>query len=418
MKVAVVGSGVSGLVCAHVLDARHDVTLFEADSRLGGHAHTQRVVVDGHEVSVDTGFIVYNERNYPLLTRLFRDLGVTTRPSDMSFAVADDNEDVEWSGSSLRGLFAQPRNVVRPAFWGMLRDISRFNRHARRDVEAQLLHPDLSLATYLDRGHYGRAFREWYLVAMGAAIWSADPETFSDFPAASFLRFFDNHGLLGVRGRPEWRSVVGGSVTYVEALSRRLRGHILTSTPVNAIRRLGTGVLVSSLAGEEEFDHVIVATHSDQALSLLHDADSVEQDVLSALRYQDNEAVLHTDLSVLARRPAARASWNWRRIPESREATLTYDLSRLQGLSGRSLYLTLNQSDAIDPTSVISVTRYSHPVFDSTALRAQGRHGEISGRRGVSFAGAYWGYGFHEDGAASAMRVCAHLERDVDVVGA
>ncbi len=418
MKVAVVGSGVSGLVCAHVLDARHEVTLFEADSRLGGHAHTQRVRVDGEWVDVDTGFIVYNEQNYPVLTRLFYDLGVTTRPSDMSFAVSDDSANVEWSGSSLRGLFAQPRNLVRPAFLRMLLDIVHFNRRAQRDLRAGLLDPRHSLESYLSHARYGRAFREWYLVAMGASIWSADPDTFTDFPAESFLRFFDNHGLLGVRGRPEWRSVVGGSRTYVEALVERLRARVFTSTPVSALRRCSTGVIVTSPLGDEEFDHVIVATHSDQALALLSDADSLERDVLSSLRYQENDAVLHTDSSVLARRPSARASWNWRRQPGSRRATLTYDLSRLQGLRGRPLYLTLNQSELVNPESVLSVTQYAHPVFDGTALRAQARHGEISGRRGVSFAGAYWGYGFHEDGAASAMRVCAQLERDVDVVGA
>ncbi|NNN03866.1 MAG: NAD(P)-binding protein [Acidimicrobiaceae bacterium] len=418
MKVAIVGSGVSGLVCAHVLDPRHEVTLFEAESRLGGHAHTQEVTVDGRPVAVDTGFIVYNERNYPVLTRLFTELGIETRPSDMSFGVADDVENVEWCGSSLRGLFAQSRNALRPGYLRMLVDIARFNRRARRDLHDALLDPTMSLAHYLRRGRYGRAFREWYLVAMGSAIWSADPDTFTDFPAATFVRFFENHGLLGVRGRPEWRSVVGGSRTYVEALASRLRGRVLTSSPVTAVRRTLGGVVVTTPRGDEEFDHVIVATHSDQALALLVDADSQERDVLSALRYQENEAVLHTDPSILARREAARASWNWRRVPGSRRATLTYDLSRLQGLDGRPLYLTLNQPDAVDPSSVLSTTSYAHPVFDTTALRAQARHEEISGRRRVSFAGAYWGYGFHEDGAASAMRVCAQLERDVDVVEA
>ena len=408
MRIAIVGSGVSGLVAAHLLDPHHEITLFEADARLGGHAHTQRVIVDGVERDVDTGFIVYNERNYPILTTVFSELGVVTRPSEMSFAVSDEAANLEWSGSSIAGLFAQRRNVIRPSFWRMLLDIARFNRRATRDLERGV-DPDLSLREYLARHHYSRAFREWYLIAMGSSIWSANPETFDEFPVATFLRFFSNHGLLSVRNRPQWRTIVGGSRCYVDALARRLRGSVRLGTPVSAVARRANGVTVTVPTGEELFDHVIIAAHADQALRLLDEPTALERELLSALNYQANEAALHTDERIMPRRLAARASWNWRRVPGVTEPTLSYDLSRLQGLSGRTLYLTLNQTDAIDPERILSLTTYHHPVFDRGALRAQDRYEELHRDGRISFVGAYWGYGFHEDGAASAVRACAPL---------
>ena len=408
MRIAIVGSGVSGLVAAHLLDPHHEITLFEADARLGGHAHPHRVIVDGVERDVDTGFIVYNERNYPILTTVFSELGVVTRPSEMSFAVSDEAANLEWSGSSIAGLFAQRRNVIRPSFWRMLLDIARFNRRATRDLERGV-DPDLSLREYLARHHYSRAFREWYLIAMGSSIWSANPETFDEFPVATFLRFFSNHGLLSVRNRPQWRTIVGGSRCYVDALARRLRGSVRLGTPVSAVARRANGVTVTVPTGEELFDHVIIAAHADQALRLLDEPTALERELLSALNYQANEAALHTDERIMPRRLAARASWNWRRVPGVTEPTLSYDLSRLQGLSGRTLYLTLNQTDAIDPERILSLTTYHHPVFDRGALRAQDRYEELHRDGRISFVGAYWGYGFHEDGAASAVRACAPL---------
>ncbi|MDH2902971.1 MAG: FAD-dependent oxidoreductase [Actinomycetota bacterium] len=409
MRIAIVGSGVSGLVCAHLLAPRHDVTLFEADERAGGHAHTVDTQIDGVAHAVDTGFIVYNERNYPILTRLFAELGVATQPSDMSFAMADDAENVEWCGSSLTAVFAQRRNLARPAFLRMLLDIGRFNRSARR-LLAEPENFGFTLEEFLERGRYCREFIEWYLVPMGAAIWSADPSEFVKFPAAAFIRFFDNHGLLGVRDRPQWRTVVGGSKRYVNAITDSLGSRLRLSTPVTSLARVSDGVAVRTGGATEVFDHVIVATHSDQALALLESPTRAEREILSAIRYRANDATLHTDERLMPRRARAHASWNWRRRRDVHAPTLTYDLTRLEGLTAaRRVYLTLNQVDAVDPDQVLATMTYWHPIFDSLAMSAQRRHGEISGRDAISYAGAYWGYGFHEDGARSAVDVCRSL---------
>jgi len=410
VRIAIVGSGVSGLVCAHLLRRDHDVTLFEADARAGGHAHTLDVTLEGGVHAVDTGFIVYNERNYPVITSLFDELDVVTRPSDMSFAMSDDAARVEWCGTSLATVFAQRRNLVRPAFLRMLVDVVRFNRSARRLLD-ETENLGYTLEEFLQRGHYSSAFVDWYLVPMGAAIWSADPEEFLRFPAAAFIRFFDNHGLLGVRDRPQWRTVVGGSVQYVNAITSSLGDGLRLATPVRAITRLDDGVSVRTDDGVEFFDHVVVATHSDQALALLDDPTDAERDVLGAISYSSNDATLHTDERLMPRRVRARASWNWRRRPGARAATLTYDLTRLEGLeTARPVYLTLNQSDAVDPALVLAQMTYRHPVFDSRAMAAQRRHGEISGRGATSYVGAYWGFGFHEDGARSAVLACRTLD--------
>ena len=405
MRIAIVGTGVAGLTCAHLLHPHHEVTVFEADGRPGGHAHTHDVEVAGARVSVDTGFIVYNERNYPLLTRLFADLGVATRPSDMGFSMSDERSGVEWSGSSIGALFAQPRNALRPGFWRMLADVARFNREVRLLLDDG--DDDLTLAQYLE-GAFSPEFRDWYLVPMGAAIWSADPATFTEFPARALARFFFNHGLLGLEGRPQWRTVVGGSRTYVERVLAPLAGRVRLGEPVGKVVRRATGVEVATDAGASEaFDHVIVATHSDQALALLSDPTPAEREVLGALRYRSNDAVVHTDQRLLPNRARARASWNWHQGTRVAGPTLTYDLTRLQGLdTPEPLLLTLNRVDAVDPTRVLAEIRYDHPVYDGAALRAQRRHREVSGVDGVSFAGAYWGYGFHEDGARSALAVC------------
>lgn len=413
MRIAIVGSGVSGLVCAHLLRHDHDIVLFEADDRAGGHAQTVQAVVDGVVHDVDTGFIVYNERNYPILTSLFSDLRVATRESEMSFAMASDVADIEWCGSSLPGLFSQWRNVVRPRFLRMLLDVARFNRSARRllkDCEGS----GITLEQFLAAGNYSRSFVDWYLVPMGAAIWSADPADFLRFPADSFIRFFNNHGLLGIRGRPQWRTVVGGSVQYVNAITRSLGDRLRLSTPVTRVTRVADGVAVTVNGREEIFDHVILANHSDQALAILGAPRASEREVLSAIGYRANAATLHTDDRLVARRRRARASWNWRDCPGVSAPTLTYDLSRLQGLATSiPLYLTLNQTSAVRPDLVLTEMTYWHPEFDLAAMTAQRRHGEISGVDGISYAGAYWGFGFHEDGARSAVRVCQSLGVDV-----
>ncbi len=411
MRIAIVGTGVAGLTCTHLLGRRHEVTVFEADPRPGGHAHTVRVDLADETHDVDTGFLVYNERNYPGLVKLFAELGTATKPSDMSFSVSDDATGVEWKGTSLSTLFAQRRNVARPAFLRMLADVVRFNRKARELLQ----HPDpdltLSLAELLRQGRWSPQFVEWYLIPMGSSIWSADPTTFMDMPAVTFARFFENHGLLSYGDQPSWRTVDGGSRRYVEAILAPLGDRVRLSSPVGKITRRDNGVELLSAVGLERFDHVVVATHSDQALSLLSDPSRLERDLLGAIRYQSNRATLHTDERLLPRNRRAWASWNYHRLIEQPElATLTYRLRSLQGIQSRDeLLVTLNRDDAIRDEQVIARFDYAHPVFDAGAIAAQRRQHELNGERRTWYCGAYWGYGFHEDGVQSAVRVCSRL---------
>lgn len=416
MRVAVVGSGVSGLVVAHRLRAAHDVTLFEADDRLGGHANTVRISVDGAPLDVDTGFLVYNERNYPGFVALLDDLGVATKASDMSFSVHDERSGLQWRGTDLSSVLAQRRRALDPRFVRMLLDVVRFNRVARRlaetpDAEVDI---DLTVEDVLVAGGYSRWFRSWYLVPMGAAIWSADPSTFTRFPAAVLARFLDNHGLLRLGDVPPWRTVTGGSKRYVDAIADGLRGRIRLATPVHKVVRRTESVELLTDGGVESFDRVVLATHSDQSLRLLADPSDTERDVLGAIRYQPNVATLHTDSSVLPSNRRARAAWNYH-VPAvdalGTQASLTYHLNALQGLdTDVDVCVTLNRPDAPDPTKVVEHIEYAHPVFDAAAVRAQRRHDEIDGRGGVHYCGAYWRYGFHEDGVQSALEVCRRIE--------
>jgi len=410
MKIAIVGTGVSGLVCAHLLSRSHDVTLFEADDRAGGHAHTVRVELADGTFDVDTGFLVYNERNYPGLIRLFDDLGVATKPSDMSFGVCDEVSGLEWKGTSFDTVFAQRRNLVRPAFLRMLGDIGRFNRKARALLDGPA-DPSVSLGDLLASGRWSSQFLDWYLIPMGSSIWSADPATFVDIPAVTFARFFANHGLLEYGNQPDWRTVAGGSKRYVDAILRPLGGRVRIDEPVTKITRTADEVELHTSSGPEQFDQVVVATHSDQALALLSDPSPAERDVLGAIRYQDNRATLHTDVRLLPANRRAWASWNYHRIADQPgRATLTYRLRSLQGIESRDeLLVTLNRDDAIDPSKVLRTFDYAHPVFDVAAIAAQARHEELNGQHRTWFAGAYWGYGFHEDGVQSARVVCRRL---------
>ena len=416
MRIAVVGSGVSGLVAAHMLHPRHDVTVFEADARVGGHANTVDVVVDGEQHAVDTGFIVYNERNYPGFVALLRELGVATQPTDMSFGVTDTDSGLEYRASNLNTIFAQRRNAMSTSYMRMLADILRFNRAARELVESTAAGADESLARFVQRGRYSDAFVRHFLVPLGASLWSADPETFTEFPALAFARFMYNHDLLRVVGRPRWRTISGGSRHYVDTLAARLGGRIRTSSPVHKIvggRERADDALLEVLTerGPEMFDRVIVAAHSDQALRMLADATPVERSVLGAIRYQRNTTTLHTDSRMLPRNPRARASWNYAIGGPSRRATVTYWMNNLQSIeSSRPLLVTLNRRDEIDDRAVLAEFEYAHPVFDAPALSAQRRLEEIQGRRGMFFAGAYWGYGFLEDGVQSARRVVAAID--------
>lgn len=416
MRIAVIGTGVSGLVAAHLLERHHDVTVFEADDRLGGHTNTVPIDLDGQTVDVDTGFLVYNERNYPKFVRLLRQLDVDTQASDMSFSVSDERSGLEWRGTSASTVFAQRRRVGDPRFLRMLADVVRFNRAARALLDDPEPDVTFTVEDLLAHGGYSPWFRRWYLVPMGAAIWSAEPSTFTQFPAASFARFFANHGLLRIGDQPAWRTVSGGARHYVDAIASRLDGRIRLSTPIGKLTRTADGVEVWGVNGPAEtFDRVVVATHSDQALDFLSDATAVEREILGAIGYRPNVATLHTDSSLLPANRRARAAWNYHVADADGPggATLTYHLNALQGLATRhDVCVTLNRPDAPHPDTVVRHIDYAHPVFDAAAVAAQRRRHEISGRDRIHFCGAYWGYGFHEDGVASAVEVARELGAD------
>jgi predicted NAD/FAD-binding protein len=410
MRIAVVGSGVSGLVCAHLLTRSHDVVLYERDTRLGGHAHTNHVELDGIPIDVDTGFLVYNERTYPLFSELLAQLRIATQPTDMSFSVTDEKDTLEWRASSPATVFAQRRNIVRAEFWNMLVDIARFNRVARRLLD----HPpsdEVTLGDVLGTRRWSHGFFDWYLVPLGSSIWSADPTTFTEIPATTFTRFFDRHGWLRLGHQPSWRTITGGSKQYVDAIAQPLRdeGRVRTGSGVLTVSRNDGGGEVITADGNEAFDEVVIATHSDEALALLSDPSVAEREVLGSIRYQLNRATLHTDARLMPRRRQVWASWNYHCLTGSREqATLTYWLNQLQRLeTSHQLFLTLNRDDEIASETVLARMDYAHPVFDTKAISAQARRGEVSGRRHTWFCGAYWGYGFHEDGIRSAIEVCA-----------
>lgn len=418
MRVAIVGTGVAGLTCAHVLARRHDVTLLEADARPGGHTHTHDVELEGHRLRVDSGFIVCNDRTYPQFLGLLDELGVATRPTTMSFSVTARDEDFEYHGDSIGGLFAQRRNAVDPRFLRMVVEYARFNRAARRFLRSG--DETTSLQAFLR----GEGFSEWFverlMVPQASAVWSADPAQMWRFPAVFLLRFFENHGMLSLRDRPQWMTVAGGSRTYVDALLAPLRDRLRLGAPVTAIRRHADHVAVQVGDGPAEpFDHVVLACHSDQALAMLADADETEREVLGAIPYQPNRAVLHTDRSLLPRRPRAWSSWNAHLLATPKDRpTVTYDMHRLQGLpeTRERLLVTLNLEEAIDPRAVIATMDYAHPVFTPEGMVAQRRHAEISGPDGTSgrtsFAGAYWRWGFHEDGVWSGLRAAEALDAD------
>jgi predicted NAD/FAD-binding protein len=413
MRVAVIGAGIAGNVAAHCLHTAHEVTLFEAAGHVGGHSHTHEVEVGGKRVSVDTGFIVYNERTYPRFTAWLARLGVATQESCMSFSLRDDASGLEYNGTSLNSLFAQRRNLFRPSFLGMVRDILRFHREAPRLLDGP--GDEQPLGEYLAAQRYGRAFREHYILPMGAAIWSTAAGRMLDFPARFFVRFLHNHGMLTVNDRPVWRTIQGGSARYVERLTAPFRQRIRLQTPVDRVRRLPAGVVVKPRGQEAQvFDAVFMACHADQALALLHDPSDCEREVLSAIPCQSNEAVLHTDSRLLPRRRLAWASWNYHRLAQDgAPVALTYHMNLLQRLeTPQPLLVTLNRSDAIDPTQVLARMVYRHPVFTSASIAAQARHREINGTRGIYYCGAWWRNGFHEDGVVSAETAVSHFEQD------
>ena len=422
MKIAIVGSGISGLAAAHRLQPHAHVTLFEAGSYFGGHTHTVDITLptaQGPQTwGVDTGFLVFNERTYPQLIALLRELDVATSPSDMSFSVqvpaARGRQPLEWSGSNLATVFAQKRNLVSPRFWGMLSDLLRFNRIctqlAQQGQEAEMTE---RLQSFLDRHDFGQAFRDWYFLPMLGCIWSCPTDQMLQFPVATMIRFCHNHGLLQISDRPQWHTVVGGARHYVDKIMVGIPDARL-NTPVRCIDRDAAGVTLHTDQGSERFDQVVLAAHSDQSLAMLKQPTRSEAEVLSAIRYQPNLAVLHTDISVLPTRKAAWAAWNYERAAdpqqESQRVCLHYLLNQLQPLPfEQPVVESLNPIRSIDRSKVLAEFEYSHPVFDKAAIQAQQRVPELQGIQHTWFCGAWTGYGFHEDGLKSGLSVAKEL---------
>lgn len=404
MRIAIVGAGIAGNVAARRLHrAGHDIAVFEAGLHVGGHTHTHAI----GGLAIDTGFIVFNERTYPRFCALLAELGVDSQPSAMSFSVRNEASGLEYNGTRLATLFAQRSNLVRPSFYRMLADIVRFNREAPRALEAP---ESPTLGEYLDANRYSREFIRDYLVPMGAAIWSTDPRRMLGFPASFFVRFLSNHGMLSVNERPQWRVVRGGSARYVEKLVAPFRDRIRLARPVRSVRRIPGAVLIDG----ERFDYAFLACHADQALHMLADPTSAEREVLGAMRYQENEAVLHTDTALLPRRRQAWAAWNYHVLPGSGgPVALTYNMNILQSLAARETYcVTLNRTRDIDPGRILKRITYHHPLFTPEAVAAQARQRELNGARRTYYCGAYWRYGFHEDGVASALSAVDHFEKD------
>lgn len=418
MKIAVIGTGIAGNVAANRLARDHDITVYEAKGYIGGHTNTVDIEEDGRILPIDTGFIVFNDRTYPNFLKLLEEIGQASRQSVMSFSVQNPDTDVEYCGSSLSGLFAQRRNLLRPSFIRMIRDILRFNDEAVSSMATGA--DERTIGDYLDRQGYSKEFRRDYLVPMMAAIWSAEPEQALDMPLGFLVRFFHNHGLLQLKDRPTWYTIEGGSKRYVERLVAGHRDRVRLNAPVQSISRLGDHVRVKA-EGEpaEGFDHVFIACHSDQALALLADPTDAEREVLGAIPYQVNEAVLHTDVSVLPRRRRAWAAWNYH-LPRGDDqlahefVSVTYNMNLLQGLEAERQYsVTLNNTAAIDPDSVLYSVTYEHPVFNLDSVSAQARHRELNTGNRTSYCGAYWRNGFHEDGVHSALEALSHFEEDL-----
>ena len=411
LSIAIVGSGISGMSAAWLLSQRHNVTLYEQDRRLGGHTNTIEATIDGRRHPVDTGFIVYNEQNYPNLTALFRHLGVATQPTDMSFGVSLDNGRLEYASMGLRGLFAQYRNAIRPRFWMMIRDLIRFYREAPRSVAAS---GSISLGNYLERHGYGRAFRDDHLLPMAAAIWSAPARALLDYPAEAFIRFCDNHGLLELHERPQWRTVVGGSKSYVAQLTAAYADRVRLNSGVQNIARTEGGVLITDVSGKREtFDHVVIAAHADQALTMLADPTPNERELLSAFRYERNLAVLHTDDAFMPQRRNAWACWNYiglRDTNSGEKRCVTYWMNRLQNIdSSRPIFVTLNPAIFPRAETIVHTENYHHPIFDQATNAAQRRLWSLQGANRTWFCGAYFGAGFHEDGLQAGLAVAECL---------
>lgn len=411
MKIAIIGTGIAGNVAAYHLHKEHDITVFEANDYAGGHTHTHDVVLDQRNHAVDTGFIVFNYKTYPHFTRLLEELNVEVQPSSMSFSVRCEKTGLEYNGTTLNSLFAQRRNLLRPSFYRMIGDIIRFNRESVELLSTN--QADMPLGQLLMQGGYSREFIEHYLVPMGAAVWSADPAQMMDFPAGFFIRFFHNHGMLSIDDRPEWYVIRGGSREYVKKLTAPFADRIHLKSGVKSVLRHQNSVEIRLDNDEPHyFDQVFIATHSDQALNLLADASQSEQEILGAIPYQKNEAILHTDASVLPRRELAWAAWNYHILTKHQDrVALTYNMNILQGLESQSPFcVTLNNSEAINPDKIIKRIQYEHPIFTPHGVEMQKRQSVINGVNRTYFCGAYWRFGFHEDGVVSALSALDHFK--------
>jgi predicted NAD/FAD-binding protein len=409
MRIAIVGTGISGLVAAHRLHPEHEITVYEAADRLGGHTNTVSVDTASETLRIDTGFIVFNDRNYPNFEALLKEIGIAYQPSHMGFSVSDGQGRFEYSGTP-RGVFARRSHLVSPSFLGMLRDWRRFNREARALIGTNGTAP--SLGHWLEERGFSQHFVERLIVPQASAVWSADPEQMWSFPASFMAEFFENHGMYSLRNRPAWRTVRGGSASYVEAISAPWRKRVRLGSPVRRIERHLDRVTISAEGrGSEDFDEVVIATHSDQALRMLADPSAAEREVLGAIPYQANEAVLHTDAALMPRRRSAWASWNFHLAAgPPRGSTVTYWMNKLQRLETEQQYfVSLNRGAEIDPDKVIRRIAYDHPMYTAAGVAAQARHAEVSGVRRTHYCGAYWGWGFHEDGVVSALRACDAL---------
>lgn len=411
MKIAIIGAGIAGNTIAYHLHKEHELTIFEAGDHIGGHTHTHEVGFSGRSYSVDTGFIVFNDRTYPNFIAMLDELKVAWQPSSMSFSVRCENTGLEYNGTSLNSLFAQRRNLLRPSFYRMIGDIMRFNEES---LELLAEGNEIRLGDYLSKGGYSRQFIDYYILPMGSAIWSMEARQMMDFPARFLVRFFHHHGMLTVNNRPQWRVIKGGSARYAEALTAGFANRIRLNNPVAKVRRLKGSVSITSLhGGEEIFDWVFFACHSDQALAMLSDASTKEREILDAIPYQENSIFLHHDSSLMPRRKLAWAAWNYHVTPQpSERVAVTYNMNILQGLdASEPLLVTLNHTHDINPGKVIKRLTYHHPVYTKAGVAAQARHTEISGHNRTAYCGAYWRNGFHEDGVASALAALQHFEQ-------
>ena len=409
MKIAIIGSGISGLTAAYLLHDEHELTLYEANDYIGGHTHTHELEFEGKTWRVDSGFIVYNEKTYPNFIKLLRKLKIVSQKSSMGFSIKAPYKQLEYSGSSLNALFAQRRNLFRPSFYMMIKDVLRFNRVAKSELEG--LVESMTIKEFLKQNKFSKQFIENYIIPMGAAIWSTSAEKTIEMPALFYIRFFQNHGLLQINNRPQWWVIKGGSKSYIEKIKKGFEKQIRLSSPVKKIIRHKNEVEVCfGKNGERsnKFDKVIIATHSDQALQILDNPNAKEKEILGALPYQENEALLHTDESILPKKKQTWSSWNYFLNEDTKvPVTLTYSMNILQSLTAKTHFLvTLNNSGNIDPKKILKKLTYQHPLYTVEGVKSQKEKHLISGKNNTFYCGAYWGNGFHEDGVVSALDVC------------